>query len=154
MNDWVWMGLDLLMVGLLFGRPKCGVFWAIQFLQLMEIPFVIAYPEAAYRFPLDRANIVMELVAIAFSSGVPWAGALMAIHIALKMDFYAGTDCDWQLHLGLLSTSIYWLNNLIILVLLAYTLPIAEPRDKELYARTKTKSRPAQAFTSASPAAF
>jgi len=79
-----------------------------------------------YSWPLWAAfdkliNLPLETAAICFCRKFPVAQWMLIAHILLKIFLYADMDCDWEFPTGPLPVVIYWLNCLIILVLLAYT---------------------------------
>lgn len=127
--------LDVLMALLLWWRRGCKWFALIQTLQLLEIPFILHGRDFFIWWPTDCWNIGIEAVAILLCRRMPIAWWLMIIHALLKLYRYAPIDCGFELKIGTLSNSIYYLNGLIILVLLGYALHMPILRLKEIYAQ-------------------
>lgn len=135
MNGHIWEALDFMMVCAIFRYawpcPQCRVFWIIQAIQMMEVVVIIASPGWAAWSVLDEANILLEIIAIGYACHFKWVGALMAIHVSLKLFEYARIDCEWQfLHDGEFWVR-HWINRGIIVSLLAYPVSKAILRRKE-----------------------
>lgn len=156
-----WEVTNLVMVLALFRFAwpcrSCRIFWYVQAIQVVEVGVILASPNWATWHMFDEANLLLELVAIAYgmSCHLRVAGLLMTAHMFLKMYEYSRIDCPWQFMQDGVFWSRYQLNNAIILTLLMYPMAKATLRLKEQYARSRTArpNRSAQPASSPAPTA-
>lgn len=140
-----WQIAAVFMVARLLTVKGCRLFFFIQLVELLEIPLLMMYPNLWVG--MDMCNIALNAFSIVSTKCFPVARLLIFIHTIIKLIGYSGIDCDWQFSIDGLFWFRFWLNNLIILILIAYTFP-----RKEHYAKQSSRSSGAANATAASTA--
>lgn len=124
--------LNVIMALLLWWKRGCKWFAFIQTIQLLEI-YPMMHGSIACWMSLDQANIVIEGIAIISTVKLCTPRVLMLIHAYAKLYRYSGVDCTYQLTRDSLYHFIYYLDILILFVLLAYAGKQPLLRLKEFY---------------------
>lgn len=131
--------LNVVMAVALWWKPGCKRFAAIQCAQLFEI-WPMMHAPIEHWILWYHINAGVNLIAVCFARNLPVAMWLMLAWSALVECLLESRDCAFQIRqgTGFPSDAIYWLGNVVLLVLLFYALSKPTLWLKEQYARRST----------------
>lgn len=134
------IALNVIMAFTLWWKPRCKRFAAIQCVQLLQI-YPQAHTDLFAWMTWYHLNAAVNLVSFCVAAELPIARWLMLLWSGIVECYMSNRDCSHQLRAGqgFPSDAIYWLGNVVLLVLLFYALRQPTLWLKEQYARRSAR---------------